>query len=230
LFGTSSGTVEAVGGVSSGTGPALFGFSSNGIGAEAESTYKNGVFATSTNNDGINASTSNNSTLARRGRSGIYAHDDSTDGGHLNVGVAGASNNGIGVEGVSSNWVGVNAVGGGSAVPALSVVGVNNALYLIDACALQNPCDIYHSVFSVNSSGAVGAGSLSTISDIDSGGDMSTTNLLASGQIGAQGSMFDLGGFAVGKPLPAVPPSGYIDITGQYLKSGSCVAGCALAG
>jgi hypothetical protein len=148
----------------------VLGTSPNGIGVQGTSTNGNGVVALSSlgsalfaentgsadgaqvvslNNDGTNTSTQNNSTSQGVGRSGLWGHDDSTDGGHLNVGVAGSSTNGIGVSGSSAGYVGVNAVGGGSIdggfndVPALSVVsGGGNLAFDMLVCSnpLDNPC------------------------------------------------------------------------------------------
>jgi hypothetical protein len=141
-----------------GSGAGLEGIGANGNGLIAESTNGSATFSTSTNangvqayssnNDGTNSGTNNNSSI-NSGRSGIWAHDDSTDGGHNNVGVAGSSTNGIGVSGSSTGYVGVNAIGGGpidtytNDVPALSVVaGSGGPPHLIFACnnPADNPC------------------------------------------------------------------------------------------
>jgi hypothetical protein len=157
-------------------GTGVTGSSTSGIGVRAISQSANALYATSVNqpsilasttsNDGANISTTNNSScIFCRGRSGIYAHDDSTDGGRLNVGVEGASINGIGVQGNSTNWVGVNAVGGYPSTvsyPALSVVGNPGSLItgypeLIAACATgtANPCSDADAVFELQQSGDV---------------------------------------------------------------------------
>jgi hypothetical protein len=127
------------------TGTGVVGVSTFGAGAAFQSTKYVGMFSSSGNNDGINASTTQNSSLSGRGRSGIYAHDDSTDGGRLNVGVAGASINGTGVAAFSQTFVGAAVSGGqdtllGPFYPALSVTG-NGTVDLIDACdSGTNPC------------------------------------------------------------------------------------------
>ena len=157
----------------------VLGTSTNGAGVEGVSTNGNGIIAMSVNqsalfventgasdgiqtvalnNDGTNSSTQNSSTRFGRGRSGVYGHDDSTDGGHLNVGVAGASSSGIGVQGSSTNFVGVNAIGGGTAgqdYPALSVVG-NSGHNLITACSVSpSPCDSFDALFVVDLLGGI---------------------------------------------------------------------------
>ncbi len=154
----------------SGSGIGVEGVSTNGYGVMATSQNQSALFVQNTgfadgiqaiamNNDGVNTSTVNNSTNTGRGRSGIYAHDDSTDGGHLNIGAAGASTNGIGVQGSSADFVGVNAIGGGSAgqdYPALSVVGNANH-NLVAACGASgpNPCDSFDALFVVDLLGGI---------------------------------------------------------------------------
>jgi hypothetical protein len=107
-----------------GSGAGLEGIGGNGNGLIAQSTNGSATFSTSTNadgvqayslnNDGTNSGTNNNSSI-NSGRSGVWGHDDSTDGGQLNVGVAGSSNYGIGVSGSSSNLIGVQAFSATSA-------------------------------------------------------------------------------------------------------------------
>ena len=125
---------------SSSTGTGVSGLSTFGAGAAFRSISNVGTFSSSGNNDGINASTTQNSSLSGHGRSGIFAHDDSTDGGHLNVGVAGSSIAGFGVEASSTEWIGANVLGGAFfttfEVPAFSLVeNANGATVLMDACS-----------------------------------------------------------------------------------------------
>lgn len=94
--------VKGVGGIGNG----LVAQSTSGSATLSTSTNGDGVQAYSNNNDGTNSGTNNNSTT-HQGRSGIWGHDDSTDGGTKNVGVAGSSNNGSGVSGTSTNGLGV---------------------------------------------------------------------------------------------------------------------------
>jgi hypothetical protein len=82
--------------------------STSGSAMVAASTYSDGTQSYSNNNDGTNSGTANPSITNGRGRSGVWGHDDSSDGGTLNVGVAGSSTNGTGVSGASTNGVGVN--------------------------------------------------------------------------------------------------------------------------
>lgn len=84
-----------------------------------------GVLASSAKNNGVDASTTNKSKT-RPGRSGVYGHDDSTDGGKLNVGVAGYSPNGFGMQASSTNGIGLQATStNGTAIFASSAsVGI----------------------------------------------------------------------------------------------------------
>jgi hypothetical protein len=162
--------VEGIG--SSGNG--VLATSTNNSATLSTSTNANGVQAYSSNNDGTNSGTNNNSSL-HSGRSGIWAHDDSTDGGHRNVGVAGSSTNGIGVSGSSTSYVGLNAIGGGpidggtNDVPAFSVVGgIDNPFFLMLVCTnpADNPC-----------TGTSG----SRVFTLDSGGDITIPGLIKTG-------------------------------------------------
>lgn len=152
----------------------VLGTSINGFGVMAKSQNGTALFVENTgaadgiqsialNNDGTNSSTQNNSSISS-GRSGIWGHDDSTDGGHGNVGVAGSSTTGIGVSASSSNFVALNAIGGGFTgvddVPAFSVVaGPGGPVFLMYACSnpADNPCTTSKSskVFTLNSSGDI---------------------------------------------------------------------------
>jgi hypothetical protein len=187
------------------------GTSVSGIGVEGTSTNGNGVQAFSTNgsalfventgfsdgiqsialgNDGTNTSTQNNSTNEGRGRSGLWGHDDSTDGGTLNYGVTGSSTYGTGVYGASTNYVGVAAVGGGGSSfedPALSITSASsNSVFMMAVCS--NPADVP----------CTGNNSVMYVDYI---GNVNTSS-----------------GFTA---------NGSVDILGQYLVNGTCVAGCS---
>lgn len=151
-------------------GTGVVGASVNGAGVSASSKNYVGLLAASAASDGINAATTNESTATNQGRSGVYGHDGSDDGGQLNCGVCGASGYGIGVGGYSTNNAGVNAVGGNEGCfagcdgyPALSVVGDSNGFLsgpplLIAGCpasAAVGVCNQDSSVFSVDQSGNI---------------------------------------------------------------------------
>ena len=152
-------------------GTGVKGTSVNGNGVVALSSNQSALFAENTNfgdaiqavsvsNDGTNSSTQNNSTL-HGGRSGLWGHDDSTDGGHLNVGVAGSSTNGVGISASSTNYVGLNVTGGatvGMSYPALSVIGHPGLLSFIAGCqssAGVSVCDDFHASFVVDGLGGI---------------------------------------------------------------------------
>jgi hypothetical protein len=171
--------VGVAGGSPNGTG--VEGSSTNGTGVKGTSVNSNGIIALSTNqsalfaentffgdgvqaisvgNDGTNSSTQNNSSL-HSGRSGVWGHDDSSDGGHRNVGVAGSSTNGIGMSASSANYVGLNVAGGGIVgqdFPAISIIGTPGLDAMIAGCpssAGVNPCDASHAGFVVDGLGGI---------------------------------------------------------------------------
>ncbi|HLJ83224.1 MAG TPA: hypothetical protein VKT51_03475 [Candidatus Eremiobacteraceae bacterium] len=179
----------------------VMGTSTNGTGVEGTSTNGNGVRAFSVNqsalfventgtqdgiqsvalsNDGTNTSTQNNSSIFGHGRSGLWGHDDSTDGGTLNYGVTGSSTNGTGVYGTSTNYVAMNAFGGGGNTestlddPTLSLVGSTHDVYLLAACSnpSDNPCTGSQSVMYVDFIGNVNTrGGFTANGSVDIGGD-----------------------------------------------------------
>ena len=192
----SNGTAGVLGqdlSTSGGFDSGVLGTSANGFGVQGRSGNGNGVLALSSgqsalfaensnfgdgvqsvalNNDGTNSSTQNPSKSLGVGRSGVWGHDDSTDGGRLNVGIAGSSTNGIGISASSSNFVGANVVGGGTVgldFPALSVIGNSGGHALITACdaSTVNPCDSFHASFVID-----GIGDVITSQSIDAGGNV----------------------------------------------------------
>ena len=186
------------------------GTSTRGPGIFAQSISGPGLISMSTTFDGIRSFTSHSSKTTGFGSSGAFGQDVASDGGHVDAGVTGFSGTGFGVVGLSNAWVGVNAVGGafnsGDFLPALSIVGNGTGADLIDACATQNPCDVSNSVLEVMPAG-----------------DVVASNVI----ISAVG--FDTtGGVAVGSGL-IIPPTGSVNITGQYQKNGVCLLGCPAA-
>lgn len=179
----------------------VLGTSLRGSGVEGTSSGANGVVALSTgnsalfaensgvsdgaqiialNNDGTNSSTQNPSGSFGVGRSGVWGHDDSTDGGTLNVGVAGSSTNGIGISASSSNYVALNAIGGGgnefNDFPTLSVVTGNpgTSSFLMAACSspVDNPCTV---------------GSGSRVFLMDTGGNLTIKGTILTGSMCSSG-------------------------------------------
>jgi hypothetical protein len=169
VAGFSSNGIGTEGSSNNGTGVKGTSVNSNGVVALSSNssalfaentTFGDGVQAISVANDGTNSSTQNNSTL-HSGRSGVWGHDDSTDGGHLNVGIAGSSTNGIGISASSSKFVGLNVAGGGIVgqdYPALSIIGTPALDSMIAACPASagvNPCDSAHAGFVVDGLGGI---------------------------------------------------------------------------
>lgn len=120
-------------------------------------------------------------------------------------GVHALSINGIALDAFSSGAPGVNAVGGHitstDGVPALSIVGNGSGAPLVAGCASRNPCDLNNAVFYVLANGII------------------VTNAV----INAFGGPSTFTGLAVNA---GIPPNGYVNISGQYQKNGSCVVGC----
>ena len=214
------------------------GMSTNGNGVLGQSTNNSGIEGVSTNADGVRALSTNGAAVsafsnnsygvsastgnASGGVAGVRGVDEST--GSLDSGVAGFSTNGIGVSGLSTNFVGVNAVGGkfvSSFVinPALSIVANPGFNALIAGCpgATVNPCDVFHSVFEVDTNG-----------DVLNSGNVNTGSFQDRGTASIDGDTQIFGGLDVGT-VASPAPSGSINITGQYQKNGSCKAGCFVA-
>lgn len=187
--------------------PAVQGVSTDGPGAFGTSANSAGLIGISTNLDGVIGETFQKSATTHTAHFGVHGIDRSTDGGALNIGVEGDSNGGIGVAGFSRN-IGVLAFGGasttGDSFPALSVVGDGTGADLIDACATADPCDSNSSVLFVGIDGTISALGPVNASNIATGGALAVGNA-------------------------SLPSPGSVNISGQYQKSGLCVAGCTVA-
>jgi hypothetical protein len=187
----------------------VLGTSTRGYGVQGTSTSGNGVVALSSGgsalfaennggsdgaqvislgNDGTNTSTQNPSGSTFVGRSGLWGHDDSSDGGNLNYGVAGSSSSGTGVLGSSSSWVGVEAIGGAVNTstlefwPAISadVNTVFNApMDVLDACVAANPCTNFNYVARIS-----GLGDMYLTGQIYTAGSCSSGCAKVAGQAG----------------------------------------------
>jgi hypothetical protein len=120
------------------------------------------VSTTAYGNDAIDGVTYFDSTTS--GVAGVRGEDQSNNngsGGHLNAGVAGASDFGLGISAYSANYVGADISGGAyhGKYPALSVRGNQSGgeADLIDACGsgLSGPCPFTSAVFRLDYLGAV---------------------------------------------------------------------------
>ena len=186
---------------------AVYGDSRDGSGVLATSANASAVVAASGNSFGVDGLTFNKSLTTGRSLSGVLGNDASSDGGHLNAGVSGVSKNGIGVVAFSNNFVGANVVGGNISlgVPALSIVDNSSVADFIDAC-LQGtafPCNSSKAIFRVNNNASLSAQGFASFGGSIEGACLNIQT----------GGCF----------------SGDVNISGQYQKSGSCVAGCAVA-
>jgi hypothetical protein len=212
VTGSSSSSV-GVEGVSSNS-VAVEGVSSNSVAVEGVSSNSVGVLGESNISDAVRGVIG--SGVASSFHAGVAGLDSSTSGA-TNQGVFGDTTFGIGVQGVafstgtgvegsSPNGIGVLAVGGSSStgLPALSVAGNGTAGDLLDACVTANPCDFFNRVFYVDRTGFVfsAPGVGGGYAYIDSGLEVGGATQFGSGDV---------------------------NITGIYLKSNSCVAGCALS-
>ena len=201
---------------SSGAGPTtsrgaagVRGNSTNGDGVQGISSAGVGVFGASSKNNGVFGDSQ------APGASGVYGQNDGggfgvagriTKPGIAAVFADAGTTRSVALTAQSLLGVGANIVGGaingGVPFPALSVVGNDTSGDLIDACATQNPCDQTHAVFRVDISGDA----------------LAAVGLDVGGALGVR-----VGGAAVPSRF------GSIDVSGDYEKSASCVAGCSAA-
>jgi hypothetical protein len=218
--------ISASGGFDSGVlgtstnGIGVQGTSVNGYGVEARSKNQSALFVENSGaadgiqvvalgNDGTNSSTQNPSLTTHAGRSGVWGHDDSTDGGQANVGVAGSSTNGTGVGGSSTNGFGVSGASTYStAVSATSTYG-----YGVSATS-TNTFGVYASGGSVSLDVVSPAGDgLQTLQVIGGTTDSPGYNMITYKNDGT---------FAFG-----VDNSGNAHVGGLIYTHGSCSGGCS---
>lgn len=233
LVSTSTGTGVSV---NSTSGTGVNTSSTNGVGLVTFSSAAQGIVARSVNNDGLISGTTHNSTSSGFGRSGVYGHDDSSDGGRLDVGVAGFSNNGIGELGTSNNWIGMNAVGGnvGLNAPSFSINGHGDGADLIDACPSGPvPClfglpaaFVVSSVGQILSQAPDGTGASVGPNGLDEYNNSTVVALLQT-DTAAQllvGSTSSAGNVFV------FDNAGNLNLFGQLFTSGVCKTGCLKTG
>ena len=215
------------------TGPGLEGISAKGQGLIGQTTFNGSLGNTTAGVLGQDVSTSGSHNAGVEGTStlgdgvdgfagapsGLFhapggVTGDSKDGAGLrglsanSDGLFADSINGIGVDTFSGNASGVNAVGGHvtalDALPALSIAGNGSGGPLVAGCATRDPCDLNSADFYILSNGLI----------------------LTNSVINAFGGASSFAGLAVNA---ATPPTGYVNISGQYQKNGSCVVGCVAA-
>lgn len=217
----------------SGAGVGVLASSANGTAVNAQSTNAQGMIVRSINNDGIDAGTSHNSKATGQARSGVFAHDDSIDGGTLNFGVYGTSTNGTGVFAgtvngtglVATSTQGVGVLGvstNGVAVQATSTnfVGLNVMGGFFDSTHLD---DLPALSLVGNSAGGkdnllIAACAVGTVVG-------PCTYLTSVFSVNANGSIIVAATNGTIK-FSADATNGNVNITGQYQIKGSCVIGC----
>jgi hypothetical protein len=181
-----------------------------------------GVLAVSAATNGVDSATKNPSSTTHHGRSGVYGHDDSTDLGTLNVGVAGSSNLGTGMQASSTNGIGLQATGGqigisassgfGDAIDASST-GTGNAAAVL-AMATNSAAVYAISTANIGVAAVAGAGNTSP-------------GLAVAGGTADQSGKLIAGTDRNGTPIFTVDNAGNEHITGQVFTQGSCSLGCS---
>jgi hypothetical protein len=175
-------------------------------GATDTGSLNSGVYGQSKYGIGLSGASTNSIGVQARSTNGVGVSASSTN----NTGLDAISTNSLGLDVKSTNYIGANVVGGTydtvnqDYLPALSIVANGSNQDLIDACPAgpAHPCEFQFEVFNVQPDGSANF----------------------------QGSVYSLGintgNITTGYLSSA--PYGDVDIVGQYLKNGSCVAGCAL--
>lgn len=181
-----------------------------------------GVLAVSAATNGVDSATKNPSSSTHHGRSGVYGHDDSTDLGTLNVGVAGYSNLGTGMQASSTNGIGLQATGGGIGISAssgfgdaidASSTGTGNAAAVL-ATATNSAAVYAISAANIGVAAVAGAGNTSP-------------GLAVAGGTADQSGKLIAGTDRNGTPIFTVDNAGNEHIAGQLFTQGSCSLGCS---
>jgi hypothetical protein len=154
----------------------------------------------SAKNNGVAGATKNPSGYTGPGRSGVYGHDDSTDNGLYNVGVAGYSNTGTGVAGVGTTAVGVS----GTSAWSDGVLGTSTNGIGIYAASSNN--------FSLVATNATG----NNVAALQVNGGTNDTS----------GSTIEAFNSDLTQTLK-LDNAGNLVIHGQLFSSGSCWQGCS---
>lgn len=168
-----------------------------------------GVQAEASANNGVDSGTKNASKTFF-GRSGVYGHDDSTDGGIQNVGVAGFSSKGTGMQAISVSGTGMQA-------KSTSGWGIN--VSSTNGTALK--------VLSVNGAGTdVESDHGSSFVGTNAPGDANPVLVLKSGTSDVNGSAIQAFS-AASASIFSVDNAGNEHIAGLLYTSGSCSNGCS---
>jgi hypothetical protein len=168
-----------------------------------------GVVGTAAKNNGVDGSTKNPSATTG-GRSGVYGHDDSTDGGVRNVGVAGYSNYGIGVSGGAGTGTGM--------------LGTSNSGIAVDGGATSG-----YGVWGYSGSGigsvAVSAQSVALSASVDAGNSNNALQLVGgtNDQSGNAMQAYSSSSYLIYQ----LDNGGSLFIQGLLYTGGSCHNGCS---
>jgi hypothetical protein len=169
-----------------------------------------GLLAESSANNGVDSGTKNPSFTTNFGKSGLYGHDDSTDGGIQNIGVAGLSNKGTGMQATSLSGTGLQA-------RSNSGWGIN--VSSINGTALR--------VFSLNGAGVdVESDHSSSFVGLNGLGDANPVLVLKSGTSDANGSAIQAFS-AASTSIFSVDNAGNEHLGGLLYTTGSCSTGCS---
>lgn len=159
-----------------------------------------GVVGVAAKNNGVDGATKNPSGALGPGRSGVYGHDDSTDGGLWNVGVAGSSNSGTGVVGTGVTGNGVS----GSSKRSDGVLGTSDNGIGVYASSSQS--------FSLVATNAKG----NNVAALQVNGGTNDNG----------GSAIEAFNSDVTQ-IPNLDNAGNLSIHGQLFTSGACSTGCS---
>jgi hypothetical protein len=180
-----------------------------------------GVVGVSAKDNGVDGATKNPSATSGFGRSGVYGHDDSGDGGPLNVGVAGYSAWGFGMLGTTSSGEGVKgtATASGTGVAGVSTAG--NGVYAESGA---------NALIAVADGGGSGLFATSAFGNAIVGwqksGNPYEALSLRSGTADANGHAIQVIDTNMA-PLLDLDNAGNVHITGQLFTKGSCSIGCS---
>lgn len=168
-----------------------------------------GVVGSAAKNNGVDGSTKNPSNT-HAGRSGVFGHDDSTDGGVRNVGVAGYSNLGIGVSGGAGSGTGML----GTSTSGVAVNGVATSGYGVWGYSGTGIGSVAVSVGSVALSASVDPGNGNNALQLVGGTDDQSGNAM---QVYSKSSFL----------IYQLDNGGSLFIQGLLYSGGSCQNGCS---
>lgn len=243
-----------------GSGPALKGDGTSGIGVYASANTRagtvslsasgEGVTAISQTNHGVQGTTNNPSTRTGASRFGVYGFDGSTDRGMLNAGVNGVSTYGTGTLGQSKFGPGVKGTSNGAGVAGVVGIGSQAALGVFGQSA--NAPGVEGTTVNSTQPGVLGVGvnggdgvygsasggQAYGVYALSDGIALFASDLAGDANIAAQivGGTTDPATDSLVTYDGAFSPTFWVDnggnahVRGMIFTSGSCSTGCALTG